>query len=843
DKRIPEDLATICLKAMSKEPNSRFTSAREMSDDLRRFANGEPILARKSSAARRVYQFGKRQPALTVTIIAAVTAVAATAWLGFRGVSDQRDLYRQERDRANQELYQSLLAQSEIKLRESESGWFQECLALLERAAAIRPPTQDVRRHRELTIEVLASEVPRFEALDSLTLHPPASMVAASPDGRWLAVCQPVPSESKSNDRILLYDANLARSPTKIRQPSGVCGQLLFGPDGQGLYATFGETLYCWQLDAAEESDGGVPIASIPLGSTPNCVAVSDTGSIVESGDGNIRVWTEARPGEWTIDRSIETGSAGVRHLQFQGASRVVAALDNALLAAYSLDTGDELHRFRHLHPMTEIISHSSRVFFLDGVSNRVHCLRAFTRETKSAIQNTRIAKLALVGDRMIAATRRGRLLHVNTSVEPLEIASSVMGPDQIVDVVGTRDHLYCAYADGSLIRWGFTDSQYVAGQPQMSQPLSVDSEGNFWSSSLRTNASATDSRVSFRLASVACCDVSKRVRVFARDTTLFTLDPRGVRQQKRVASDAIEFLGVFPDGRRAAVVSGRTLSIIRLSDFACLAESRLDADCTGLGCSNDRVIVGHPNQIVAYAATEMGENTDDLSLVVEFHSDCDASRTRLTVSGDLVLYTASDSAVQARDVQTWEPRFSIKTNGEPLTDIRGLPDGEGLFGLDRGGAVHLWASDGAPQSQFGARPDAVGIGVDPRGEFVVIATPEQILLYDASSGNYLGLFVDCYGIVPGAIEFEHDGNALWLANQRYDREELVACRENGTNPDHYEVLIPASEILLQYGCAVSRDGKWHARGGTRGSFMFAIGMTWIRSRSSATAASVISGV
>jgi WD40 repeat protein/tRNA A-37 threonylcarbamoyl transferase component Bud32 len=83
--RIPRDLETICLKAMAKSPEGRYTTAREMADDLRRFLKGEPIRARPVSRRERVLKWARRRPHLAA--LAALLLLAIVA--GFAGVSWQ----------------------------------------------------------------------------------------------------------------------------------------------------------------------------------------------------------------------------------------------------------------------------------------------------------------------------------------------------------------------------------------------------------------------------------------------------------------------------------------------------------------------------------------------------------------------------------------------------------------------------------------------------------------------------------------------------------------------------------------------------------------------------------
>lgn len=62
NEAAPVDLETICLHALAKEPTRRYASAQAMGDDLRRWLNGESILARPAGPGTRTWRWIRRNP-------------------------------------------------------------------------------------------------------------------------------------------------------------------------------------------------------------------------------------------------------------------------------------------------------------------------------------------------------------------------------------------------------------------------------------------------------------------------------------------------------------------------------------------------------------------------------------------------------------------------------------------------------------------------------------------------------------------------------------------------------------------------------------------------------------
>src|SRR5215831_4512540 len=64
------DVETICAKCLEREPQARYRSAGDLAEDLERWLEGRPIIARPVSPPVRVWRWAKRNPKLASSVAA-----------------------------------------------------------------------------------------------------------------------------------------------------------------------------------------------------------------------------------------------------------------------------------------------------------------------------------------------------------------------------------------------------------------------------------------------------------------------------------------------------------------------------------------------------------------------------------------------------------------------------------------------------------------------------------------------------------------------------------------------------------------------------------------------------
>ena len=236
---VPRDLVTICLHCLEKEPRKRYASALDLREDLGCFLAGEPIRARRLSAAGQLVRWCRRH-GLAAASLAAVAAIFLTAfslvtWSYFRA-EDARKKEVKEREQAQEneraerwQRYRSNIAAAAAALQLQNSG---------SAGSALQDAPEE---HRNWEWQYFHSQLDGA----SLVLAVPGAKVAAlavSPSGKQVAVC--------SVDRNDAYLYNLATGSLEavLRGHSAPATSVVYRPDGkQVATASNDQTIRLWE--------------------------------------------------------------------------------------------------------------------------------------------------------------------------------------------------------------------------------------------------------------------------------------------------------------------------------------------------------------------------------------------------------------------------------------------------------------------------------------------------------------------------------------------------------------------------------------------------------------------
>ena len=98
---VPRDLVTICHKCLEKKPTSRYATAAALAEDLRRYLADKPIQARPLGPGERAWRWARRNPGLSLVMLAGVTMLlivaACLAWSSYRSYQLMTDVNQVQR--------------------------------------------------------------------------------------------------------------------------------------------------------------------------------------------------------------------------------------------------------------------------------------------------------------------------------------------------------------------------------------------------------------------------------------------------------------------------------------------------------------------------------------------------------------------------------------------------------------------------------------------------------------------------------------------------------------------------------------------------------------------------
>jgi serine/threonine protein kinase/WD40 repeat protein/Tfp pilus assembly protein PilF len=251
DAKVPRDLETIVLKAMTKDPAGRYPTAGDLAEDLRRFLADRPVRARRSSAAERTWRWCRRNPVVASLLTAVATLLVVIAvgssLMAWRLNREHQDAvanwqHAQQAERAvKEELVQSRLTQARSGRSGRQAGRGFDGLKALAEAAQLAHqlnfPEDRLRALRDEAIACMAvTDLRPARRLDDLAREDVTTgfdpQVAF--DSRWEVYARGDPDGNVCVRR-LEDEQELAR----FSQPGNVAPILLFSPDGRYLAAKF----------------------------------------------------------------------------------------------------------------------------------------------------------------------------------------------------------------------------------------------------------------------------------------------------------------------------------------------------------------------------------------------------------------------------------------------------------------------------------------------------------------------------------------------------------------------------------------------------------------------------
>ncbi|MBL8863687.1 MAG: protein kinase [Planctomycetes bacterium] len=327
---VPElggDLETILAKALAKDREQRYASARALADDLRRWIAGRPIAARPLSAAYRLRLFARRNRVLSA--VAAVSAAALLVLAGFAVRSWQRESALRSQSATVADGNVLLAAQRAVNagdpalartllasLRTSSAGW--------------------ERRRLRRELEGWIAEYPTHERVVEIGFSPDSSQAfAAGHSGAFWRVNALTGQEL----------GRLAGAPARERTVAAL-------PDGSGCLAFGQRELVLW------DSATGAAIRTLPLDPT----ASADPRGAARFSPSGRWLATRGRVFDlWAPDAPPLSVQAG--YVAFSRDPEVIASQDQRI-------TVDDLETGRRLFAVD--VTQPARALALDPAARRL---------------------------------------------------------------------------------------------------------------------------------------------------------------------------------------------------------------------------------------------------------------------------------------------------------------------------------------------------------------------------------------------------------------------------------------------------------------------------------------
>jgi len=740
---LPRDLEAICLKAMARSVGKRYRTAIDLADDLRRFLDGRPTVARPLNRLARAARTLRRHDQFVA--LAVVTGVAIfLLTLGVLYAYENR-LLRTDRDQVRAEQTDRARADRQRDysrhVREAFLSW---------RAGDAHQMADSLARGRATAAQNLEkpgfawgylAQLGRVERLSVACPAGAAAALAVSPDGTRVATGHP-------DGTVALWDRRGGAALGSVKgHPAGVT-HLAFVLGGAGLVSAGGEpTARLWGIP---ETGGPVPVAVLPALAAPvTALAASPGGALVYvgSGAGECLCWAV------TLRRPVKAWAA----TQGEPVVAVAVSPDGATVATVGQTDGVRLWDAATGGPGGEIrgaggatalaFAPAAGGWLLAAAARDDGTVRLFDRHAREVRTLHGHAgtthTLAASPDGSAVAAGGGDGSVCVWDVPTGSPRALLRGHDQPVRGVGFG-------ADGTCLVTGSDDARVKVWD------LTADPEGG----SLRGLPAA--------VTAVAAHPDGRGFAVAYADGAIDVYADRAAAP-RRVPADGRGPVGwlCFPEagGPVGVEMAGRAAVVW---DFGAAPRRVLTAEVPGgsvataadLSPAAGRVAVGNDRGRVAVWSL------DDGRPVGGFDTGLAAPVRHLGLSADgtRVAAPTAGHAVGVWAVGDDHPTGKLAGHGDGLWLVRFLPGGERVVTAGRGSSIKVWvvANGREEATLLGHVGRVTGVTVSPDGRTLVSGSGTgEVKLWDVRTGQELVGLRRHSGPVTAAA-FSGDGRTLF---------------------------------------------------------------------------------
>jgi serine/threonine protein kinase/WD40 repeat protein len=735
---VPRDLEAICLKAMDRSPARRYRTAIDLADDLRRFLDDKPTLARPLKWPGRAARWLRRNDqAVALVVVSTIASVLlAVGWWSMaqtRQLKSDRDSVlrdQAERTRTDQQRdYAKAVRSAFLAWRSGDTRSAAEYLDTAQRLAQMGGEATDFA-HGYLT---------HLVAADRLMIVCPAGPVtslAVSPDGRRLA-------SGHADGTLAVWDRRRGDLLASVKGHDDAVTHLAFALGGTRLLSVGGmrqsvETGLGWSVGPAGQLSPA-PAPHRLLGRNASSLAVSPAGDLAYLGTLHGELFkvhlSDGAAGRAELPERVPVTALAVT----ADGKAVLCGTGPGTVFRYSAALERRGER-KHPGPVTALLPRGDGQWYLAASPLGINGAETdgWFRESRGRVDWL----AALPGGGFATSDSPGRVVVNGTN----EFATGDFGPVRRGVVSGDGRTLFTAGDDGVIRSWEFPtdlrDRGVSAVQPVTA--VGVQPDGRWFDvasrGSVRLNFGARGEQPGPAGATFAALRVPRE-----GGTTGVQFRGGAV-----VVGQLVGNQGVSERARFSLTDGARPVSAALTPDAAWLA----------VGDDRGRVFVWGTADGQRVAVIDCGHRRA-------------VRRVSLASDGKTV------AAPNAEGIGVWlvgepSPIASVPADDQAAFDLFPLGDRLGTGG--RGGVVRVWSVPGGREEAtlYGHVGRVTGLGVSHDGRTLVSGgATGEVLIWDLRTGQELVGLRRHSGPVT-VVEFSANGKLLVTAGRQLAVWEVV---------------------------------------------------------------------